>query len=546
MRTLCYATKKGYNLFAEQTFEKSEMVEELALRELGHEGLVPNLPPRSGNRRVRVRDHMGGSSHRAIFKVALYSSLPILARTLSPCSNFAINLPMATSQPATRILSSALALCLALMGAASMLYYHQRLFMPRVQAARTAQGLGDGYLFGNDFYQVWLAARESLRNSRDPYSPEMTREIQTGLFGRPLDATRPSDPIDRRVFPYPAFTGLLFWPAAEFPFPLVRAVVVCLLALLTIVTVMLWVRALHWRIGGKWIALILLLSLSSYPALEGLYSAQLGLLVAFLLAAAILTIQSGHFFFAGFLLALTTIKPHVTALVILYLLLWSLHSWRQRWRLLVGFFSTLALLTLAALVVFPHWIPSWMQTVLAARHYTQPPVLAEVLTSLLGPHRAGPATLILTAVFIAIASLLAWRNRTAAANSLTFWITLSLLLTITTITILRGLAIYDHLIMLPAILLLFRDRNELAEAGPVPRILLLVAALLLFWPWLSAFALLVLRPWLAPSIFNSNAILSLPLRNAASLPFAVLVLLMWMWRISSRRSQQSVAEHSCV
>src|SRR5690242_10697941 len=91
---------------------------------------------------------------------------PILARTYSSCSNSAINLPMATSQPATRTFSPTLALGLALIGAASMLYYHQRLFMPRVQAARTAQGLGDGYLLGNDFYQVWLAARESLRNRR--------------------------------------------------------------------------------------------------------------------------------------------------------------------------------------------------------------------------------------------------------------------------------------------------------------------------------------------------------------------------------------------
>ena len=451
---------------------------------------------------------------------------------------------MATSQPATRTLSPTLALCLALIGAASMLYYHQRLFMPRVQAARTAQGIGDGYLFGNDFYQVWLAARESLRSRRDPYSPEMTREIQTGLFGRPLDPTRPSDPIDRRVFPYPAFTGLLFWPTAEFPFPLVRAVVVCLLAALTVATMMFWLRALHWKIAGKWIAVILLLTLSSYPALEGLYSAQLGLIVGFLLAGAILAIQRGHFFFAGFLLALTTIKPHVTALVIVYFLLWSLYLWRQRWRLLVGLFSTLALLTLAALVVFPHWIPFWIQTVLEARHYTQPPVLAEVLTSLLGPHRAVPATFILTAAFIAIACFLAWRNRTSDANSLAFWITLSLLLTITTITILRGLAIYDHLIMLPAILLLFRDRKELAEAGPVPRILLLVSALLLFWPWLSAFALMLLRPLLAPSICNSNAILSLPLRNAASLPFSVLVLLMWMWRVTPRPSPEAVEEHS--
>jgi Glycosyltransferase family 87 len=447
---------------------------------------------------------------------------------------------MATSQPATLTLSSTLALCLALIGAASMLYYHQGLFMPRVLAVRAARGLGNGYGFGNDFYQVWLTSREWLRNGRDPYSPEMTREIQTGLFGRPLDPNRPGDPIDRRVFPYPAFTGLLFWPAAEFPFPPVRAVVVYLLAILTVACVMLWLRALDWRIGAKWIAVILLLTLSSYPALEGLYSGQLGLLVGFLLAAAMLAIQRSRFLLAGFLLALTTIKPQVTALVILNLLLWSLHLWRERGRMVIGFFSTLALLTAAALVVFPHWIQSWTHTVLAYRHYTQPPLVTEVLISPLGPHLAGPATLVLTAASIVIAFVLAWRNRAAAASSRPFWITLSLSLTITTITILQGLAIYDHLILLPAILLLVRSRNELANAGPVPRVLLTVGALLLFWPWISAFPLILLRPWLAPSIFNSTAISSLPIRTAASLPFAVLVLIAWMWRVSPRRSSKAV------
>lgn len=453
---------------------------------------------------------------------------------------------MATSQPATRTLSPTLALCLALIGAASMLYYHQRLFMPRVEAARMAQGLGNGYLFGNDFYQVWLAAQESLHNRHDLYSPEMTREIQTGLFGRPLDPNRPADPIDRRVFPYPAFTALLFWPAAEFPFYPVRAIVVGLLAALIVATVIIWLRLLDWRISGKWIAVMLLLTLSSYPALEGLYSAQLGLLVGFLLAAAILAIQRGHFVFAGFLLALTTIKPHVTALVILYLLLWSLHLWRERGRLLVGFLSTLALLAVTALVVFPHWIQSWTQTVLAARHYTQPPVLAEVLTSFLGPRLAGPTTALLTAVFILAAVILAWRNRAAASNSRAFWITLGLLLTITTTTILRGLAIYDHLIMLPAILLLIRNQGELTITKHVSPILLAVGALVLFWPWIAAFALILLRPWLAPSTFNSGAILSLPLRNAASLPLIVLVLVVWMWRVTPTQSRKAVEEHSCA
>jgi hypothetical protein len=422
-----------------------------------------------------------------------------------------------------------------LIGAVSMIYYHQGLFMPRVVAVRMAAGLGNGYSFGNDFYQVWLTSQEWLRYGRDPYSPEMTREIQIGLYGRPLDPNRPTDPVDRRVFPYPMFTDLLFWPTAEFPFAPLRVAVVCMLAVLTFASVPLWLRALDWRLSAKWIGVILLLTLSSYPALEALFAAQLGLLVAFLLAASMLALQRSRFLFAGILMAITTIKPQVTALAILYLLIWSVHDWRARGRFCLGFFATLTLLIGASLLAMPHWIQSWMHTVLAYRHYTRPPLVTEVLTSHLGPSLVGPGTFVLTVASIVIAIVLAWRNRAVAYGSFAFWMTLTLLLSITTITILPGQAIYDHLILLPGILLLVRYRKQLLNGGLVPRVLLSVGALVLFWPWITAFALILLRPVLPPADFNSPAVFALPIRTAASLPFAVLALLAWTARLNSVR-----------
>jgi len=412
-----------------------------------------------------------------------------------------------------------------------MIYYHQGLFMPRVVAVRTAAGLGNGYSFGNDFYQVWLTSQEWLRSGRDPYSPEMTREIQIGLYGRPLDPKRPTDPVDRRVFPYPFFTDLLFWPAAEFPFGPLRIAVVCVLAALTFASVPLWLYALDWHLSAKWIAVILLLALSSYPALEALFAAQLGLLVAFLLAASLVALQRARFLLAGILMAISTIKPQVTALAILYFLVWSTYDWRTRRRFFLGFFATLTLLIGASLVALPRWIQSWTHTVLAYRHYTRPPLVTEVLTSHLGPRLTGPGTFVLTAASIVIAIMLAWRNRAAAYGSFAFWMTLSLLLSITAITILPGQAIYDHLILLPGILLLVRYRSQLRDAGLVPRMLLSIGALVLFWPWVAAFALIVLRPVLAPANFHSTAVFALPIRTAASLPFAVLALLAWSARV---------------
>jgi hypothetical protein len=420
-----------------------------------------------------------------------------------------------------------------------MLYYDLGLLMPRSFQISATNRLGSGYSFGCDFYPVWLTSREWLREGRYPYSDEMTRDIQQGLFGRPLDPNIPTDPTDLRTFAHPAFVVLLFWPAGELPFAVSRVVLAVLLAAMTMASVLVWMLAMSWRISWNWMAVILLLTMGSYPAIEGLYVGQLGLLVAFLLAASLLALQRGRFLLAGILMAISTMKPQVTVLAILYLLIWSMHDWRARGRFCLGLLSTLVVLVGASLAVLPHWIQSWTYTILAYRHYTRPPLVTEVLTSPLGTIWAGPATIALTGAAIIIAILLAWRNRAAAVGSFAFWITLSLLLSITTIFILPGQAIYDHLILLPGILLLVRYRSKLRDAGGVPRTLLSIGGLVLFWPWIAAFALILLRPLLAPPIFNSTAVLSLPLRTAASLPFAVLALLAWSMRVNSAKNPQA-------
>jgi len=410
-----------------------------------------------------------------------------------------------------------------------MLYYYQAIVVPRAAAVRAAHGLQGGYSFGNDFYQVWITSRAWERGRVDPYSVEMTREIQVGLYGRLLDPKRPGDPIDQRAFPYPAFTLLLFSPTAQISFQPIRIPILCILIGLTIAAVPLWLRAVDWRPGLKLTLAIILLTLCSYPALEGLYALQLGLLVTFLLAASVVALQCNRLMLAGSLLAITTIKPQVTALVVLYLLFWTAREWRSRWRFALGWFSTLALLVGGSLIVWPHWIQSWIRTLLAYRHYTQPPLVTEVVTSFLPTRLVEPTTLALTVFALVLATAIVWRNRAAAPDSPSFLTTLTLLLAVTTITLIPGQAIYDHLVLVPGILLIARDRSTLQKAGRVPNFLLWLGGLVLFWPWIAAFAVDILHPWLT---LNSTA-LSLPVRTAASLPFLVLALLAMRWRLTS-------------
>jgi len=410
-----------------------------------------------------------------------------------------------------------------MVGAASMLYYHLGLFMPRSLEVSAARGLGNTYSFGDDFYPIWLTTKQWRVEHRDPYSPEMTREIQEGLFGRPLDPHIPTDPKDLRMFAHPAFTILLLWPAAEMPFAVSRVVLVVLLAAMTFASVLFWMRALVWRLSWSWLVVIFLLTLCSYPVLEGLYAAQLGLMVAFLLAGSIFALQRGQLLLAGILMALTTIKPQVTLLVIFYLFLWSCRDWRRRGRFCIGLFATTLLLVGAALVVWPHWIQSWARVALQYHRYARPALLGEVLASQLG-RKAGPATFMMIAGAIAVAATLAWRNRTAESYSLRFWLTLTLLLSVTTITLLPGQAVYDDVILLPGIFLLARRWQELCSSR-ILKVLMATGAALLLWPWFASFSLIALRPLLSRQQFYSTAVLALPLRTAAAFPFVIVALL---------------------
>jgi Glycosyltransferase family 87 len=414
-----------------------------------------------------------------------------------------------------------LALCCGLVMAAAMLYYHQGLFIPHARRSSAHKDLAGGYSFGNDFYQIWLTARECLPHRSDPYTEKVTQEIQVGLYGRVLDPRNPSDPKDRRSFPYPAFVDVLMWPASWLPFPTARILVLCILLPLSAATVLLWMKALGWFPPWQWIVLVLALSLTSYPVLEGLYAGQVGLLVGFLLAAAILALCRGKLLLSGILMALSTIKPQMTALAIMYLVCWSLGDLRVRKRFLIGLFATVSALVISALIVWPNWIQSWMHILRIYRGYNPAPLLSQVVGGVVGPRLQQSLYFLCSALLLSGALWLAWRTRRAAARSVEFWLTLTLMLAITAVVILSGQAVYDHILLLPGILLLASRWTEWS-ADRVNRFLLTIGAVVLFWPWLAACGLLLLRPMLSHDLFFSRTVFLLPLYFAVGLPFVVL------------------------
>jgi hypothetical protein len=405
-----------------------------------------------------------------------------------------------------------------------MVYYHLFLFVPKVLEVRAARGLGNGYSFGDDFYPVWLTSREAILHHRNPYTPEMTREIQVGLFGRPVDASRfPLDPpAGYREFAYPAFVDLIFWPLAYLPFPVLRLALAFLLPTVTAAGVFLWTKAMGLRWSTNLLAIFVLLTLCSYQILEALFAEQVGLFVGFAAAAALAALAANRYVAAGALLALSTIKPQMVLLFVLLLMFWSATKWGQRRRLVESFLAIEILLCLLASLVWPRWWQQWAAILFHYHSYSSPPLVVDLLGQRVGT-LLGPLSI---AVLVAVAIAIAWRARTYSVTSPEFHLAVALTLTITVIAILPGQAVYDHIVLLPGVLLVVHFRRQLLLVRGLTRWLWWLSAGVLLWQWIAALAIISIRPLISADRFYSVAVFALPIRMAGAFPFALLALLL--------------------
>ena len=406
-----------------------------------------------------------------------------------------------------------LGLLLALLFAASMWFYVQQVLIAYQRADAAAHDRPRGNL--SDLYPRWLGARELFLHHRDPYSPEVTREIQAGYYGRPLDSSRPNDPRDQQGFAYPLYVVFLLAPTITLPFSIVQVAFRWFLIVLTAVTVPLWLRALRWHSSKSTMAILIILTLGSFPAVQGIKLQQLSLVVSSLIAGCVALLAAGHLLLAGVVLALATIKPQLALPLAAWLLLWSLTDWRHRQRFLWGFLATMAALLAAAQYLLPGWISRFREALVAYRDYTggARSVLDLLTTSALGR--------ILTALALLGLAVVCWRLRRAPADGDRFVLVTVLVLTVT-IVVIPTFAPYNQVLLLPAIFLLVRHWSALWGKNMALRLVAVLAVLAVAWPWLVALSLAVASQALPPA--SVQRAWFVPFYTSNTIPVAVLAL----------------------
>jgi hypothetical protein len=391
------------------------------------------------------------------------------------------------------------ALLLAAFLSFSMWFYVDRVWAPPV------------YVYYSDLYPRWYGTRELLLRGRDPYGPEVTREMQA--WGHP-ERLREQKLRDEPRFVYPLYIAFLLAPTVNYSFPTVEGIFRWVLPFTVLVSVPLWVTGIGWRCRWSTVGLLTLFSLGSFTTLQDIYLQQPVLLAGMFLATSAVALNSRHFYLAGVLLALATIKPQVSWLAVLWLLLWAFSREHSRRKFAWGFALAMAALVGASELLLPGWIREFASGLKVYSRATRNSwVLADVLT---------PVGAVVLAIGILIVSgVLLWRFRDESVGSTAFNFALCLVLVVM-VAVAPVPYTTGQFVLLPSIFFLLKEHRKIWSLGRYPRLLYVAAFSLVGWQWVGS-ALFMAAAFFVPST-ELRRFWIVPVGSLLLVPLAMLVL----------------------
>lgn len=417
-------------------------------------------------------------------------------------------------------------LVLALLAWAISSLYMQRVLLPwrhfmEVDSGKLKAEMGD-------LYPRWVGTRELLFNGGNPYGPYVSHEIQMAFYGHAVvqDYEDPNAHlVDEQRFVYPLYVVFLLWPTAYLDFATVQQWAPPVLAMLTAMSVLLWMSALRWKPSRVLTTAIILFVIASPQVVQGLRLRQLGLLVAFFLALGTWCITRHKLAISGIVLAIATIKPQMAVLPLLWLLFWGLGDWRKRWSLLAAFVLTLALLIVAGQLLLPGWLVYFIGGLAAYRHYFQ---TTSLVCFLLG----NTAGAVASAAILGGILVLGWRSRKSDFASPEFLYTTAMFFIGVTLILPLWTPYNQVLLLLPALMVL-------QDWALLPRMRRSIVVLMVVWPWCLSLVFL-LHP---PRLNSTSLVPVLPSAPVLLFPFFILLLCLTAWRRKNemRRMQAPAA-----
>jgi hypothetical protein len=254
----------------------------------------------------------------------------------------------------------------------------------------------------NDFFVRWLGGREYVQHGTNPFDRSVAEMAQTAMFGR---LAQPEDK-DEAYFAYPLYTLYFIWPLIYAPYAWAQAIWMTLLQFMLLGVTLLALRLSGWQ-PPQWLFwLTVFWGIFFYNGARAIILGQFSILVALALLLGLWAIKNRYEGWAGIFLSVTTIKPQMVFLVVVFLMLWSLTH--GRWRVILSFGASLLVLTASSMLLVPTWPLDFVRNAIAYSDYVAfGTPLENLLHYLLPASLAAPLTVWLSVLFF-LALLPGW------------------------------------------------------------------------------------------------------------------------------------------
>jgi hypothetical protein len=218
---------------------------------------------------------------------------------------------------------------------------------------------------GNDFLARWNGAHEWLIHGNNPYSEQVSEVAQKMIYGRLANAAKGEDIAH---FVYPLYSMIFFAPFALMDYTLARAVWMTVLELTLLALTLVSIRLTDWKLKPAILGAVLIFSMLWYCSIRTIILGQFSGINALLMLIVLLCIRNNRDQMAGFLLALSTSKPQMSYLLVIFIFLWAIRS--SRHRIWLSFLISMGVMIGVGWLLLPGWPMDWLRQLLNYPGYT--------------------------------------------------------------------------------------------------------------------------------------------------------------------------------
>jgi len=330
----------------------------------------------------------------------------------------------------------------------------------------------------NDFYPRWRGAQLFWQRGIDPYSEEATLAIQEGIYGRPA---QPDE--DQVLFAYPFYTVFFMLPLVWLPYSWVHAIWMVFLEFALLAGAFICIDLVGWRLSRWLMGLTALWVLLFYHSARTIFLGQFAAVVFAAAVGVLWCLSKEYDIAAGFLLAVTTLKPQMSVLLIPALLLWGLS--RRRWRLLAAFGVSMGVLAGLSFVLVPGWVREFFQQMTLYPSYTAIGSPVWIITRYYFPG-LGVAGEVGVSALLLLYALAHWRYLWGVeVNSRRFWWVIGLTLIVTNLIVTRTATTNYVILYIPLIFALKVVVDRQPRGGWLVALFYGLSTVALWWLFLA-------------------------------------------------------------